>query len=206
MQGEGKKFRSLEVRGKLIALKKAFKIKFKTVQKRSLKCISLILNIIYYLERQALYDNFFLYPVVIESSLIYIGAWSTLSNIFFWWIKITVSLVVRTSDLHHLLTLFAYRRSLDNLFVSGQAVGSSDCLVEDGAKDREARTKILFFVLLFPYCFINIKKKKGYITMYGWHNTMCYTSMQCKCLKYLNVHFRLQLYFSFNFQLWFPLS
>ena len=130
MQGEGKKFRSLEVRGKLIALKKAFKIKFKTVQKRSLKCISLILNIIYYLERQALYDNFFLYPVVIESSLIYIGAWSTLSNIFFWWIKITVSLVVRTSDLHHLLTLFAYRRSLDNLFVSGQAVGSSDCLVE----------------------------------------------------------------------------
>ena len=83
MQGEGKKFRSLEVRGKLIALKKAFKIKFKTVQKRSLKCLSLILNIIYYLERQALYDNFFLYPVVIESSLIYIGAWSTLSNIFF---------------------------------------------------------------------------------------------------------------------------
>ena len=62
--------------------KKAFKIKFKMVQKRSLNSISLILNIIYYLERQALYDNFFLYPVVIESSLIYIGAWSTLSNIF----------------------------------------------------------------------------------------------------------------------------
>jgi hypothetical protein len=61
----------------------AFKIKFKMVQKRSLNSISLILNIIYYLERQALYDNFFLYPVVIESSLIYVGAWSTLSNIFF---------------------------------------------------------------------------------------------------------------------------
>ena len=42
-----------------------------------------MLNIIYYLERQALYDNFFLYPVVIESSLIYAGAWSSLSNIVF---------------------------------------------------------------------------------------------------------------------------
>ena len=49
---------------------------------------------------------------------------------FFWWIKITVSLVVRNSDLHHLLSLFACRRSLDNLLVSGQAVGSSACLVE----------------------------------------------------------------------------
>ena len=116
----------------------AFKIKFKMVQKRSLNSISLILNIIYYLERQALYDNFFLYPVVIESSLIYVGAWSTLSNIFFWWIKITVSLVVRNSDLHHLLTLFACRRSLDNLLVSGQAVGSSACLVEGGRSNARA--------------------------------------------------------------------
>ena len=118
--------------------KKAFKIKFKMVQKRSLNSISLMLKIIYYLERQALYDNFFLYPVVIESSLIYVGAWSTLSNIFFWWTKITVSLVGRNSDLHHLLALFGCRRSLDNLLVSGQAVGSSACLVEGGRLNARA--------------------------------------------------------------------
>ena len=57
---------------------------------------------------------------------------------FFLWIKITVSLVVRNSDLHHLLALFGCRRSLDNLLVSGQAVGSSACLVEGGRLNARA--------------------------------------------------------------------
>ena len=129
-----------------------------------------MLNIIYYLERQALYDSFFLYPVVIESSLIYVGAWSTLSNIFYWWIKITVSFLVRNLDLHHLLTFFACRRSLDNLLVSCQAVGSSACLVWRSFGCARTYTTQFGFLLLFQeesvlenrvqkYCFtyINIK-------------------------------------------------
>ena len=109
-----------------------------------------MLNIIYYLEKQALYDNFFLYPVVIESSLIYVGAWSTLSNIFLMNKKHSLSFV-RSLDLHHLLTLIfdICRRSLDNLLVSCQAVGSSACLVLRSFGCARTCTTQFGFLLLF---------------------------------------------------------
>ena len=112
--------------------KKGFQNKIEKVAKKSLNSMSLMLNIIYSLPwKTGLVWQFF---SISSSNWIFPHIYRCLINseqhFFFWWIKITVSLVVRTSDLHHLLTLFAYRRSLDNLLVSGQAVGSSACLVE----------------------------------------------------------------------------